>query len=663
MNFRFLLAVSLIFCCCILSGVSFGQTKQDSLIKEASFLVLRNKVDSAQIVLNQANDLGALESDEGKLIIKIAKNQKLSTTEYCAYFREVLKHHDLNYFDLYRTYKRLIKEPKSKKIDLKYVEILSLVCSRIRNDGNIDLGNKVQKDLDNYVGKFRGTEKDVQKAKVIASFNNLVLLGIQNKWEEGLRKSESLLNSSLELKDTNLIISTKYYQCEFLLIKGDLEKFIRISRECYELDRNRGVKSDFYTDNLIHLCDALIYQEGNTQEVLNLLGEMYDQPEERVHSYSLYAKLLSFASDDKSTTEKIVFDQFEVSNIREFCNKIFQESRDYITPNEYYYVLLEGARALSEYGENELALEAMNKAIYVSRSIYSGELANALANHKTEEIRLESEVKLQANEMKVANEKFQSKIYISAAIVVFVFLCIAVIALWKQRSQSRLLKLRNDEISQKNEILQKQDAEKTLLVKEIHHRVKNNFQIVSSLLELQTKGIEDERALELALEGQRRVRSMAIIHQKLYQKDEMLINLSEYMEELVMEIYSTYSPKSVAIDIQIDSRIVFDIETSIPLGLIINELVTNAFKYGFSLDRENKLRVEVRKGSEFYTLVVTDNGPGMDESIDVDKTKSVGLHLVKRLSKQLRGELSYTTENGAKFTLKFKDTEMRSVSE
>ena len=156
----------------------------------------------------------------------------------------------------------------------------------------------------------------------------------------------------------------------------------------------------------------------------------------------------------------------------------------------------------------------MSSAVALNRSIYSDELANSLANHKTEKIRLESEANLKTTELKIANKKTQSKIYIGTAVIVFIFLCIAIIALWKQRIQCRLLKLKNNETSEKNIILEKQDKEKTLLVKEIHHRVKNNFQSVSSLLELQTQGIEDKRALELAVEGQKRVRSMAIIHQK-----------------------------------------------------------------------------------------------------------------------------------------------------
>ena len=279
-------------------------------------MLLRDKPDSALIVLNQMTDNSVRVSGQRSLISQLARNEKLSNTEYCDFFRSVL-----NYFDLYDAYKRLINEPKSKTIDLNYVEILWVVSSRIRDDGNLDLGNKVQKDLDAYVDKFKGNSKDVQKARVIASLNSLVMFMIQRNSDEGLKKSEDLIKTATKIKDTDLIIAAKFYKCEFLLVQGDLEEFIRISRECYKLDKNQTKKSDFYVDNLIHLCDALIYQKGNSKEVLDLLNEMYIEPEGTIRSYSLYAKLLSFDSSSTSGTSKAVFDTFEVDNIVEFIKK------------------------------------------------------------------------------------------------------------------------------------------------------------------------------------------------------------------------------------------------------------------------------------------------------------------------------------------------------
>lgn len=217
-------------------------------------------------------------------------------------------------------------------------------------------------------------------------------------------------------------------------------------------------------------------------------------------------------------------------------------------------------------------------------------------------------------------------------------------------------------LNEKNKIIEKALHEKQLLLKEVHHRVKNNFQIVSSLLELQTKEIEDEKALTLANEGKNRVKSMALIHQKLYQNETGLIDFDEYIKLLVNELTILYSfDKKINTEVQANN-IHFDVDTAIPLGLIVNELITNAYKYAFDTEKENKLKVSIDKLNEReYKLVVSDNGKGLDSSIDVTKMKSLGLRLVKRLTKQLHGSLKLLNDEGARFEIIFKDTETRAL--
>ncbi|WP_082113291.1 tetratricopeptide repeat-containing sensor histidine kinase [Kordia jejudonensis] len=217
-------------------------------------------------------------------------------------------------------------------------------------------------------------------------------------------------------------------------------------------------------------------------------------------------------------------------------------------------------------------------------------------------------------------------------------------------------------LDEKNKIIEKALQEKQLLLKEVHHRVKNNFQIVSSLLELQTKGIEDEKALSLANEGKNRVKSMALIHQKLYQNETGLIDFDEYINVLVKELSYMYaSEKKVQTNIHTENM-QFDIDTAIPLGLIVNELITNAYKYAFDATKENQLNISINKvNEEEYKLVVADNGKGIDDTIDLAKVKSLGLRLVKRLTKQLQGKFTLNNSDGASFEITFKDTQRRAL--
>lgn len=222
--------------------------------------------------------------------------------------------------------------------------------------------------------------------------------------------------------------------------------------------------------------------------------------------------------------------------------------------------------------------------------------------------------------------------------------------------------MQSKELSEKNTLINKALKEKELLVREVHHRVKNNFQIVSSLLELQSKGIEDEKALELANEGKNRVKSMALIHQKLYQNNSGLVDFDEYIRLLVNELSALYKSKN-KIETKITSKnMSFDVDTAIPLGLIINEIITNSYKYAFNLNKENKLLISINKqDDENFKLVIEDNGPGLSSDFEVKKAKSLGLRLVNRLVKQLHGNLSLSNENGARFEIIFKDVHARQL--
>lgn len=223
----------------------------------------------------------------------------------------------------------------------------------------------------------------------------------------------------------------------------------------------------------------------------------------------------------------------------------------------------------------------------------------------------------------------------------------------KKKEQTALLDAKNKQIAEALE-------EKQLLLKEIHHRVKNNFQVVSSLLELQTQGVEDEKALEMAREGQNRVKAMALIHEKLYKNESGTIDFDEFIRLLVKELSGLYEDLE-KVNVEVNSRgMKFDLDTAIPLGLIVNELITNSFKYAFSKDKTNELSVSIdRADTEHYRLVVSDNGPGVFLNTEIRKIKSLGLFLVYRLSRQLKGKIELSNEGGARFDLLFKHINAR----
>jgi PAS domain S-box-containing protein len=197
--------------------------------------------------------------------------------------------------------------------------------------------------------------------------------------------------------------------------------------------------------------------------------------------------------------------------------------------------------------------------------------------------------------------------------------------------------------------------EKEVLLKEIHHRVKNNLQIISSLLNLQSGYIKDKESIEIFKESQNRVRSMALIHEKLYQsKDMSQIDFSEYVTELVSNLFSSYSLNSALITLHQDiNNIMLEIDLAINLGLIINELVSNAFKHGFPSGRKGNLYISMKKDEQKYELTIEDDGIGFSSEIDFRKTESLGLQLIITLVEQIGGEIFLFTDNGSKFVIKF----------
>ena len=194
--------------------------------------------------------------------------------------------------------------------------------------------------------------------------------------------------------------------------------------------------------------------------------------------------------------------------------------------------------------------------------------------------------------------------------------------------------------------------EKEVLLKEVHHRVKNNLQIISSLLNLQSKYIKDDQALEMFKESRNRIRSMTLIHEKLYRsKDLANIDVAEYIQNLSSNLFRSYSAGRVSLKTQVDD-ILLGIDTAIPCGLIINELVSNSLKHAFP-EKQGEIFVNLHRDDGSLTLIVSDNGVGFPENVDFRNTDSLGLQLVCTLTDQLDGAIELNRTGGTEFKITF----------
>ena len=202
--------------------------------------------------------------------------------------------------------------------------------------------------------------------------------------------------------------------------------------------------------------------------------------------------------------------------------------------------------------------------------------------------------------------------------------------------------------------------EKKVLLKEIHHRVKNNMQVISSLLRLQSRHIKDKEALELFEESRDRIKSMALVQEQLYQSGDLArIDIAVYIRNLTTHLFTGYGVISTGINFDIEIKdVLLDVNTAIPCGLIINELVTNSLKHAFPDGRGGEIKIAMRTIKDNpIELIVSDTGIGFPEDLDFQNTDSLGLQIVCALVDQLNGTIELDRAGSAEFTIAFANPE------
>ena len=198
--------------------------------------------------------------------------------------------------------------------------------------------------------------------------------------------------------------------------------------------------------------------------------------------------------------------------------------------------------------------------------------------------------------------------------------------------------------------------EKEALLKEIHHRVKNNLQVVSSLLGLQSRSVGDPEMRKMFRESQNRIHSMALLHECLYQSENLSqVNFPDYIRELAAHLFHSYgvAPERIHLRTNLD-RLALNLDAAVPCGLIVNELVSNCLKYAFPDGREGEIRIELREMQNGVTqLIVADDGVGLRSDLDWTTTKSLGLRLVRTLAQQLGARVEVSSQAGTEIQLTF----------
>jgi two-component sensor histidine kinase len=286
----------------------------------------------------------------------------------------------------------------------------------------------------------------------------------------------------------------------------------------------------------------------------------------------------------------------------------------------------------------------------LDKESYSNTLSEMAAKYETEKKEAENK------QLVIANTQ-QSRLNWILATGSGLLLIMVIALLYFYRDKRKA----NVKLEQQKRQIQSNLQEKEALLREIHHRVKNNLQVISSLLNMQSYYLDDPRMINAIAEGQNRVKAMALIHQKLYQTDHLSeIDFQEYTEQLINHLATAMGHQYGKVHSTVNgSSLKLDIDTAIPLGLILNELITNAYKYAFSADKEGSFNVHLtRDEAAYYHLRISDSGQGLPADFNEEDLNSLGLKLVRMLTEQLDGSLTISNEPGASFYIRFKESKL-----
>ncbi|MBF0520318.1 MAG: sensor histidine kinase [Nitrospirae bacterium] len=236
--------------------------------------------------------------------------------------------------------------------------------------------------------------------------------------------------------------------------------------------------------------------------------------------------------------------------------------------------------------------------------------------------------------------------------------------------KERTLQLQEYNLALQNEITKRKDIEeklkaslleKKLLLRELHHRVKNNLQLITALLGLQLKYIKEETYREMFIESQNRVLAISLIHEKLYKSENFVeVDFNNYVSSLSSDIIASLCAETSMISLKLDipQNITVSVDVATPCGLILNELLTNSLKHAFKDKRDGcEIKISLRVFEDNFILTISDNGSGIPESTDIEKSKTLGLNIVSILVRQLKGTIELKRTNGTTVTIVFKKSD------
>ncbi len=453
-----------------------------------------------------------------------------------------------------------------------------------------------------------------------------------DNFERGIFYISQAMESFRERKDTFNIAITLVNLGETFRLKGELDKATACFKEC--LDLNKSLKNEQIEGYAIGNLGMVYVEQDNFQdaiEALNasikILNEMDD-----VYSVSVYQCELAnvyIRLGNKEKGGQLLKSSLKMAQNQELKEQIRDISKD-----------------LADYYEQQ---KQYDRALYYQKqyAIYHDSLVNIDNVRRIEQVESGYWLDLKEADIRFLEQanRTQRNVVILLSGSALILLTMLFFLYRLQLSRKRAYQ----KVSEQKAIIEKREQEKALLLKELNHRVKNNLQMVSSMFSLQAGQLRGSPAVDALTAARRRIDALMLIHQKLYRENvDTHILLSDYIKELIDSLVYSFDKQ---VKIQFDlTPVSLQIDSAIPLGIVINELITNSLKYAPE-GEEATLTVSVKQQEQTISVIIADNGPGLPQDLDIQKASSLGLKLVFSLIKQLHGGITQVNDNGCRWEI------------
>ncbi len=458
--------------------------------------------------------------------------------------------------------------------------------------------------------------------------------------EKSLDYLQKAMNLYIEMKDTS---GQSQLHSNMGFVHMDMENYKEAEinfKKQYILDSLIGSKTGvgFFHDYM----GDLNKRQGKYQLAIDHYNQAINIREELSNSFDL--------SESKLSIAEALIEMKKYNRAISYLKEELKERENYgsvLHVREIYKLISLSYKKQGLYAQS---LEYHEKLKVVSDSLFNAEMLDAFAEKdakyeldKKEAKLITLELEDQLKETRITNQKYT----ISGLGIGLGLVSLLGYFLYNQKNK----------ISKQNLIISKSALEKDILLREIHHRVKNNLQVVSSLLGIQGREIKDQKAQDAIQEGRNRVQSMSLIHQNLYKKDNLTgIEMRPYINKLSNHLLNTYQVESgeIKIETQVDD-ITLDVETVVPIGLIINELISNSLKYAFPNDANGVISIELHESKYQLILSISDDGIGLNPDQLQTKTETFGHSLIRAFKTKLDADISIQSEGGTRIELKIRN--------